>query len=977
MKFPKCCRGGALSLKAATAFALSLCLIVAGFSFPSATFAASATDKWDGTANFDWYLNHTQGEPYVLYSAEDLAGLAQIVNGTTSGPAIESPGIPGYGFEGDIVLLETDVDLGAVYDPADIDNGAGGWSGQEWKEIGANAQSVTHPEKEDYTSTPLAQSFKGTFDGQGHVIGNMFVNAQYAAGDNNNEDNYKGLFGKVGIGATVRNVGVVSGYVRGDRGVGGIAGGNYGHIENSFNRATVVGNSQRGVGGIAGYHYNDGGEFSIINCYNAGSVTNIGSATSSSHGKAGGLAGTSEGLIKNSYNIGTVYSEVQNTVRAGGITGTNQSANTSLVDNSYSLDTAHELAVGSGGGKMIIGAGESVTVVQADLLKSAGFMKSTDFLSLINGDGAFVADAKNINDGYPILAWQARYDVTPLVSAVDATGPDPAGNVTITVNPAGDIRAGETVTVTLSYAENWFFDGFAIRAGAGDINYNTITDGISYTFAMPSANAAITVTALYKAPPVVDENAGTATAPVEVETTLTESDETGKVTATVTVDQTKVAEAVNDAVNAAAAASAGAAETTVIPAVEIKATTPADAQTQPTEVRVELPSAALQAVAAAVEAVTEAAGENSDIVENSTVLRITSDVGVIELDMKALETVAAESAQAVSVTFVVDEINKDSVLNERQKTAVGDAPVYDISVLAGDEAITDLGGGHIKISLPYTLKTGERSDGVKIWYIDANGNINANIPVSYDSATKTVTFTTTHLSLYAIVYQEPAKEPVNTGGGGGLSVVQNEEEQNEDEQQPSVTSTDNAWSNPFGDVKAADWFYADVEYAVTTGLFNGTSANAFGPNAPMTRGMIVTVLGRLYDADISAYTAGGFDDVAAGQYYTAYVEWAKENGIVGGVGGNLFAPNDNVTRQDFAVILLRYADFAKKQFPTTRQFVTFADDAEIADYARNAVQTLYNGGIINGVGNNAINPKGSATRAEVAAMLHRFIDATD
>jgi hypothetical protein len=182
--------------------------------------------------------------------------------------------------------------------------------------------------------------------------------------------------------------------------------------------------------------------------------------------------------------------------------------------------------------------------------------------------------------------------------------------------------------------------------------------------------------------------------------------------------------------------------------------------------------------------------------------------------------------------------------------------------------------------------------------------------------------------------------------------------------------------NPFSDVRPADWFFADVEYAVKNGLFNGTSATTFSPNATMTRGMIVTVLGRLSGVDESEFTDGGFSDVAAGQYYTAYVAWAKENGIVTGVGDDMFAPTAAVSRQDFAVILLRYADYAMKQFPTTRQFSVFADDADIADYARNAIQTLYNGGIINGVGGDAINPRGGATRAEVAAMLHRFIEAT-
>ncbi|MDR1616479.1 MAG: S-layer homology domain-containing protein, partial [Syntrophomonadaceae bacterium] len=103
--------------------------------------------------------------------------------------------------------------------------------------------------------------------------------------------------------------------------------------------------------------------------------------------------------------------------------------------------------------------------------------------------------------------------------------------------------------------------------------------------------------------------------------------------------------------------------------------------------------------------------------------------------------------------------------------------------------------------------------------------------------------------------------------------------------------------------------------------------------------------------------------------------------IVSGIGDNKFAPDAEITRQDLAAIITRYAEYANKQFPATRQFVTFADDAQIADYAKNDVQTLYNGGIISGKpnlspeGGNVFDPRGSATRAEVAAMLHRFIEA--
>jgi hypothetical protein len=188
---------------------------------------------------------------------------------------------------------------------------------------------------------------------------------------------------------------------------------------------------------------------------------------------------------------------------------------------------------------------------------------------------------------------------------------------------------------------------------------------------------------------------------------------------------------------------------------------------------------------------------------------------------------------------------------------------------------------------------------------------------------------------------------------------------------PSTGSTNSIAQ--FSDVQT-HWAYDPINFAVANGLFAGTSATAFSPNLPMTRGMIVTVLGRLYGADTSAYASSGFNDVQTGQYYTPYIEWAKEIGIISGIGDNRFAPDATITRQDFAVIITNYAKFAGKQFPVTLQYQTFADESEIAEYAKNAVQTLYGGGIISGKGNNLFDPQGSATRAEVASILHRFIE---
>jgi hypothetical protein len=211
-------------------------------------------------------------------------------------------------------------------------------------------------------------------------------------------------------------------------------------------------------------------------------------------------------------------------------------------------------------------------------------------------------------------------------------------------------------------------------------------------------------------------------------------------------------------------------------------------------------------------------------------------------------------------------------------------------------------------------------------------------------------------------------------GGGGGTPTKPEDKTNPTPAKPGA-GTGGQSSLPFNDVKTGDWFYSDVEYVLKNNLFTGVSATSFAPNTPMTRGMIVTVLGRLAGANTSA-TSSSFTDVAAGQYYTAYVEWAKANGLVNGVGGNRFAPDREVSRQDFAVILLRYTEFAKKPLPTARQPIAFADEATIADYAKKAVQVLYSSAIINGMDKNAFAPAKSATRAEVAAMLHRFVEAT-
>ena len=180
---------------------------------------------------------------------------------------------------------------------------------------------------------------------------------------------------------------------------------------------------------------------------------------------------------------------------------------------------------------------------------------------------------------------------------------------------------------------------------------------------------------------------------------------------------------------------------------------------------------------------------------------------------------------------------------------------------------------------------------------------------------------------------------------------------------------------PFVDVLLTDWFYDDVLYVFMNGLFNGTSATTFSPQMPMTRGMVVTVLGRLAGIDVADYAGESFGDVDTEMYYAPYVKWAAEKGIANGVGGNKFAPDADISRQDLAVILARYADVMGLTMKQPLQNVVFIDSDAIADYAVDAVGTMVRAGVINGKEDGGFDPAASATRAEVAAMLHRFCEA--
>lgn len=176
---------------------------------------------------------------------------------------------------------------------------------------------------------------------------------------------------------------------------------------------------------------------------------------------------------------------------------------------------------------------------------------------------------------------------------------------------------------------------------------------------------------------------------------------------------------------------------------------------------------------------------------------------------------------------------------------------------------------------------------------------------------------------------------------------------------------------PFTDVSTSDWFYDDVAFVYKNGLFSGTDSRSFSPNASMTRAMLVTVLYRL-EGEPTVTGRSSFTDVRSGAYYEKSVIWAAANGIVTGTDSTSFSPDAKVTREQLAAILYRYAQYRKLDTDASAKLNSFTDADSVSAYASEALGWAVSEGLINGA-SGKLMPKGDATRAQVAAILHRLV----
>ena len=184
--------------------------------------------------------------------------------------------------------------------------------------------------------------------------------------------------------------------------------------------------------------------------------------------------------------------------------------------------------------------------------------------------------------------------------------------------------------------------------------------------------------------------------------------------------------------------------------------------------------------------------------------------------------------------------------------------------------------------------------------------------------------------------------------------------------------------NPFTDVPEGKWFTEGVLYCYKNGYMTGTSGTTFAPNALFTRAMFVTVLAKIDGADVESFSTLSFADVSEGKWYTKTAEWAYQNGYTSGVGTEdgkpVFGWNQNVTRQQLAQFFYTYSQKKGFDVSAAADLDKYADKGDVAAWAETAVKWAIGVGLISGTGEDALSPRASATRAQVALITRNYVE---
>ncbi|GMQ62984.1 S-layer homology domain-containing protein [Vallitalea maricola] len=321
-----------------------------------------------------------------------------------------------------------------------------------------------------------------------------------------------------------------------------------------------------------------------------------------------------------------------------------------------------------------------------------------------------------------------------------------------------------------------------------------------------------------------------------------------------------------------------------------------------------------------------------DLAKNTDAgLTAKSHIAEINISNKALSSIIESSGSNVSI--IVEETDKEQ-LSSRNKELVGDKPIYNLYIKVDNKIITKF-VGDVTVSLPYIPKEDEDTNKLSVYYITDNNKVAKMTGAYYDDESESMIFKTDHFSTFAIVYDKD-----------------------------KIT---------IKDVFSTDWYYNSVLYVVEHGLLDDISNNMFRPNENMSRGTFVNVIYKMA-GNLQVTGENLFKDVKIGSTYYDPVVWATYSKIINGYSDEFFGTNDNITREQIATMMYRYAKLKDYKTTSTGDISSYTDSHMISEWAVHSMKWAVSNKIISGSSKNMLIPQGTATRGEVASMLKRFME---
>lgn len=312
----------------------------------------------------------------------------------------------------------------------------------------------------------------------------------------------------------------------------------------------------------------------------------------------------------------------------------------------------------------------------------------------------------------------------------------------------------------------------------------------------------------------------------------------------------------------------------------------------------------------------------------------------IELSKNAVGSLATSDKELVITTSLGDVrldqttlaqlAGNDVVISIENALEADGKPAVTVTISANGKPVNSF-DGVVTISIPYAKNAAEINENVVVYYMDGNNKVLIPNAILVDGK---IVVASQYAATFVVGYNP----------------------------------------NTFTDI-TNHWAKRNIDFVTARELFSGVTNDTFAPNETITRGMLVTVLGRLYNAETAGQTAS-FTDVSVDKYYAPYIAWANESDIVNGIGNGKFEPDQALTREELAKIIVSYANFAKINLVSTNAEQVFTDEEAISSWALASVKKMQAAGIIEGKSNNVFHAKGTATRAEVAKILNMLINKT-